>query len=333
LGVSAVAIDLQDRVVQLADGAVVAFDRAVLAMGAAPRIPPVAGIGLGGVQTLRHADDARRLREQIHPATDVVVVGGGFIGLEIAATARALGKNVTVLEAAGRLMGRAASQEISAHFLALHRGWGIDVRLGTAVAAIVGEGGRVTAVETSAGDVVPAQAVVIGIGVVPNVGVAETAGLAVDNGVVVNDFMETSVPEVLAIGDLVSFDHWDAGRRVRLESVQNAVDQAKTAASTIMSARKPFRDVPWFWSDQGDAKLQMVGLAQSATQSVVRGSANARDFSVFHYAGERLVAVDSVNRAGDHMVGRRLLGAGISPAPEVVADEGTDLKTLLAPRA
>lgn len=333
LGVEATALDLRERVVRLADGGTVPFERALLAIGASPRVPAIEGVGLDGVFTLRHADDARSLRDKLHAATNVVVVGGGFIGLEIAATARSLGKTVTVLEAADRLMGRAASPEVSQHFLSLHRGWGTDIRLATAIGSILGENGSIVAVRTSDGDHIPAEVVVIGIGVVPNVTLADAAGLDVANGVVVNDFMETSVPEVLAIGDLVSFDHWETGQRVRLESVQNAVDQGKVAASTLVGARKPFRDVPWFWSDQGDAKLQMVGLPLHATRSVLRGQPDAAEFSIFHYAAERLVAVDSVNRAGDHMVGRRLIAAGISPAPDVVADENVDLRTLLAPRS
>ena len=211
----------------LKDGSAIPFDRVALATGATPRLPPVAGIDLAGVYTLRHAADARRLRDALFAANDVVVVGGGFIGLEIAGTARLLGKTVTVLEAADRLMGRVVAPEISQHFLALHRGWGSDVRLATAVGGIIGEGGRVVAVATAAGDRIPADIAVIGIGVTPNMGLAEAAGATIDNGILVNDFMETSVPGLFAVGDCVSFDHWELKRRVRLESVQNAVDQAK----------------------------------------------------------------------------------------------------------
>jgi 3-phenylpropionate/trans-cinnamate dioxygenase ferredoxin reductase subunit len=168
---------------------------------------------------------------------------------------------------------------------------------------------------------------------VPNVELATDAGIAVDNGIAVNQFMETSVPEVLAIGDAVSFDHWETGKRVRLESVQNAVDQGKVAARTLTGKCEPYRDVPWFWSDQGDVKLQMVGLSGDATWSVLRGKPDDGHFSVFHYAGERLVAIDSVNRASDHVVGRRMIGAGISPRPELVADESADLKALVREHA
>jgi 3-phenylpropionate/trans-cinnamate dioxygenase ferredoxin reductase subunit len=330
LATEAVAIDRRERHVRLADGTAVGFDRLVYASGARPRWPRIEGCDLDGVFALRNADDARRLRTRIHDAHDVVVVGGGFIGLEIAGTARLLGKTVTILEAVDRLMGRVVAPEISRHFLELHRGWGSDVRLNTAVGRIVGEGGRVVAVETATGDRIPAEVAVIGIGVLPNVELAEAAGLALDNGILVDEHMVTSVPEILAIGDCVNFHHWDLARSVRLESVQNAVDQGKTAAATLVGKREPFRAVPWFWSDQGDVKLQMVGLPFNATRSVTRGKAASGSFSVFHFAGERLVAIDSVNRAADHVVGRRMIGAGISPSPETVADESTDLKALVA---
>ena len=223
--------------------------------------------------------------------------------------------------------------EVSRHFLALHRGWGSDIRLETPVGRIVGEEGRVVAVETAGGDRIPADIAVIGIGVVPNVDLARAAGVTTDTekvgGIVVNDVMETDVPEIVAVGDCVCFDHWELKRRVRLESVQNAVDQAKTLAGTLVGKREPFRAVPWFWSDQGDVKLQMVGLSTNATESHVRGNPDDGSFSVFHYAGPRLVAIDSVNRAADHVLGRRMIGLGLSPPPLSVSDLAVDLKALL----
>jgi 3-phenylpropionate/trans-cinnamate dioxygenase ferredoxin reductase subunit len=329
LGIEVTALDLRAGTVTLSDGGVLTFDRLVLATGARPRLPSIAGVEAEGVLTLRHAADARAIRDRLATASDVVVIGGGFIGLEIAATARLLGRTVTVLEAADRLMGRVVAPEISRHFLELHRGWGSDIRLRTPVGHIVSEGGKVTGVATGDGATIPADLAIVGIGVVPNVELAAGAGIAVDNGILVNAFMETSAPEILAIGDVVSFEHWELGRRVRLESVQNAVDQGKTAAATIVGKRHAYREVPWFWSDQGDVKLQMVGLSQQATASVVRGRAESGAFSVFHYNGVKLVAVDSVNKPTDHMVGRRLIGAGVSPPPDVVADEASDLKALI----
>jgi 3-phenylpropionate/trans-cinnamate dioxygenase ferredoxin reductase subunit len=328
LSTTATGLDLRENRVSLSDGTNLSFDGLVLAPGARPRVPPIEGIDLDGVFYLRDAADARKLRGRLHDASNVVVVGGGFIGLEIAATARLLGKTVTVLEMAERLMGRVVAPEISAHFLDLHRGWGSDARLKTAIGRILGEGGRVVAVETSDGSRIDAEIAVIGIGVVPNVELARDAGLTIENGILVDDFMLTDAPNVVSIGDCVSFHHWELDRRVRLESVQNAVDQARTAAATLLGSREAYRAVPWFWSDQGDVKLQMVGLPFKATRSVLRGKADDGAFSVFHYDEDRLVAIDSVNRAGDHMVGRKLLSAGVGLAPEQAADEGFDIRQL-----
>ncbi len=330
LGAEADSIDRRHGVVRLKDGSSIACDRIALATGSRPRLPPIPGIDLDGVMTLRHAVDARAMRDRLAAANDVVVVGGGFIGLEIAGTARLLGKTVTVLEAADRLMGRVVAPEISRHFLALHQEWGSDIRLGTPIGSILGEGGRVVAVTTKDGARIPADIAVIGIGVVPNVELGAAAGVTAENGLLVNDFMETNVPEIVAAGDVVTFDHWELNRRIRLESVQNAVDQGKIVAATLLGRREAYRAVPWFWSDQGDVKLQMVGLSTAADRSVQRGSPAGGSFSIFHYAGDRLVAIDSVNRPADHVLGRRMIGAGVSPPPAVVQNESSDLKALVA---
>jgi 3-phenylpropionate/trans-cinnamate dioxygenase ferredoxin reductase subunit len=315
LGREVTAIDRAARLVRLGAEAL-PYDGLVLATGARVRVPPVPGIELENVFLLR-------------TAKDVVVVGGGFIGLELAATARLLGKTVTVLEAAPRLMGRVVAPAISSYFLDLHRAMGTTVRLEAPVQAILGENGMAVAVETLTGERIPADTVIVGVGVVPNVELAEAAGLAISNGIAVDEAMRTSDPDIVAAGDAVSFHHWALGRPVRLESVQNAVDQAKTAVATLLGKAEPYRAVPWFWSDQGDAKLQMVGLSNDADSSVLRGRSEDGSFSVFHYRGDQLVAIDSVNRAADHMLGRRLLGMGISPDKAIVADEGADLKKLL----
>ena len=329
LGARATKIDVRGEALELADGGKVAFDRLALAPGARPRVPAIEGIDLESVFYLRDAADARKLRSALHQAATVVVVGGGFIGLEIAATARLLGKTVTILEAADRLMGRVVAPEISRHFLDLHRGWGSDVRLETPIGKLLGEDGRVIAVETAAGDAIQAEIAAIGIGVVPNIELAADAGLKIGNGILVDDFLLTDAPNIVAIGDCVSFHHWELDRQVRLESVQNAVDQARTAAATLLDAREPYRAVPWFWSDQGDVKLQMVGLSMDATRSVLRGKPDDGAFSVFHYKDDRLVAIDSINRAADHMVGRRMLAAGMTLSSEEAADENVDLKALI----
>jgi len=328
LGETVTSIDRDDGLVIL-ESDELPFDGLVLATGARVRVPPVPGIDLDNVFLLRTVDDARRLKARLRLARDVVVVGGGFIGLELAATARLLGKTVTVLEAAPRLMGRVVAPAISAHFLELHRGLGSSVRLETPVAGLIGEGGAVVGVETLTGERIAADTVIVGVGVVPNIEIVEAAGLEVANGIVVDEFMRTSDPRIVAAGDAVAFHHWALGRPVRLESVQNAVDQAKTASATLLGKPEPYRAVPWFWSDQGDAKLQMVGLSMDADGSVLRGRPEDGSFSVFHYRGDSLVAIDSVNRATDHMLGRRWLAAGFSPPREAVADESVDLKGVM----
>ncbi len=329
LSTTVASIDRSGGAVVLADGARLPFESLVLATGTRPRVPPIAGVDLAGVHTLRDAADARRMHDGFIAAERVVVVGGGFIGLEIAATARGLGREVTVVEAADRLMGRAVAPEVSQFFLDLHRGWGTTVLLGSPVAALHGTGGRVTAVE-AAGRTIPADLVVIGIGVVPNVEMAAAAGCAVENGISVDEHLATTVPGIFAIGDCVNFHERSVGRRMRLESVQNAVDQGKAVAKAIVGKGEPYHAVPWFWSDQGDVKLQMVGLANLATRRVLRGRPDSGAFSVFSFAGDRLVAIDSINRGADHMLGRRVLDGGTLPTPDQAGDESFDLKSLIA---
>ncbi|MGD9740792.1 MAG: NAD(P)/FAD-dependent oxidoreductase [Bauldia sp.] len=324
------AIDPAAKTVRLSDGSSVPFDHLILAMGARPRVPRIPGTDLRGVFYLRDAADVRAMHERFKSAESVVVIGGGFIGLELAGTARALGRTVTVVEAADRLMGRAVAPEISNHFLDLHRGWGTTVLLNAPAKAILGSNGEVSGVGAGDGTVIDADLVVIGIGVVPNVELASEIGIVCDNGIVVGDDLVTSMPGVFAIGDCASFVEKSVGKRMRLESVQNAVDQGKAVAKTITGKGAPYHAVPWFWSDQGDVKLQMVGLADRATQRVVRGDPNSGAFSIFQFEGDRLVNIDSVNKPGDHMLGRRVLEAGKNlPTPAEAGDESFDLKSLL----
>ncbi|MGO4834146.1 NAD(P)/FAD-dependent oxidoreductase, partial [Rhizobiaceae sp. 2RAB30] len=222
------------------DGSTIGFDTLVLATGATPRLPDIDGIGVHGVFALRSADDARRIRAGMPAARDVVVIGGGFIGLEIAATMAAFGKTVTVLEIGDRLLARAVSPVVSAHILSTLTTSGIAVRLGMAASAVTGSD-RVSGVETTSGEHIAADLVLIGIGAEPNVGLAENAGLRVDGGIVVDEAMRSSNPAILAIGDCTRFHHWQAARSVRLESVQNATDQARHAARTILGRAEPFR--------------------------------------------------------------------------------------------
>ena len=329
LGEEVVGIDRARSCVTSASGSEFAFDTLVLATGSTPRRLPVEGGDLEDVCVLRDVAHAVELKERLKAANDVVVIGGGFIGLEVAATASALGKSVLIVDIAPRLMGRAVSPEISEHFLALHRGWGATVLLETGIARLTGDGGKVSGIELADGSRHSVDLVLVGIGVGPNMGLAAEAGLACDNGIVVDQFTWASEAPVMAIGDCNCHPNQFAGGLFRLESIQNATDQAKTAAAAIAGNPAPYDAVPWFWSDQQDAKLQMVGLAIGVGATVTRGDRDGGRFSVFQFAGERLVAIDSVNRPADHMIGRRLIGAGLSPTRAQVADEGFNLKELL----
>jgi 3-phenylpropionate/trans-cinnamate dioxygenase ferredoxin reductase subunit len=318
------AIDTTARQIQFEDGATLGFDRLILATGSRPRALPLDGANLAGVLSLRTVADARAIRDHAAQAGNVVVLGGGFIGLEIAATLAAGGRKVTVIEAQDRLLGRAVAPSISAHVAERLAATGIRLLMRTTVERLDGENGHIVAVTTSAGEKIPADMVLIGIGAVANTDLAESAGLSVTNGIRVDPHMRTSVPEILAIGDAVNYRHWHFGADVRLESVQNATDQAKLAARTITGHDDPYTAVPWFWSDIGDMKLQMVGLPGASDRTVLAGDPAENRFSAFHYAGDRLTAIESVNRPADHMMGRKMLAAGFSPTPEQVAGDLKD---------
>jgi len=321
LGARAQRIDLGARRLHLADGTALPFSRLVLATGSRPRLLSVPGTDLKGVLALRSLADARLIRDLAGRASDVVIVGGGFIGLEAAATLAAGGRKVTVIEAQPRLLGRVVAPGISAHVLERLAASGIRVLLGTGLDRLEGDG-HVAAAVTSTGERIAAQLVLVGIGVVPDIELAQSAGLKIGNGIAVDPQMRSSEPQILAIGDGASFRHAATGTDVRLESVQNATDQAKLAARTLTGHEEPYASVPWFWSDIGDMKLQMVGLTSGSDQVVASGEPADNKFSLFHYRGGRLAAIESVNRPADHMLGRKMLSAGFSPDPGVVSEGG-----------
>lgn len=322
------AIDRSRRTVRLWSGVELAYGHLVLATGARPRSVPGVPDGLANVALLRSADDALRLRALVAAAARITVLGGGFIGLEIASTARALGKAVTVIEMAPRLLMRAVSAELSAYVVEVHRSAGIDVRLGAQVTAFEAADGRLAALNVD-GVGEPVELFVAGIGATPECSLARAAGLPCDNGVIVDDCMRTADPHILAIGDCTNFPAYGSARRLRLESVQNANDQARTAAATLQGREEPYRALPWFWSEQGALRLQMAGLMPSNAVAHRRPGANASSFSILHYDGERLACVESVNAPMDHMMSRKLLEAGRSPAPAMACDPAVALKSLL----
>lgn len=299
------------------------FARLALATGAVPRTIPFEGSELEGVTYLRTATEATVLEQQLHQATNIVVVGGGFIGLEVAAGARAAGRNVTVLEAAPRLIGRAVCEQTSEFYLQAHRRRGTRVVLNAKVMRFTGEHDRVTGVELGDGTVVPAEVVLIGVGVIPRTELAGQLGLQVDNGIVVDTHALASDGLTVAAGDCTNMPNpsiTDFGQgRLRLESVQNAVEQAKVAAATLLGQAAEHRTVPWFWSDQADLKLQIAGLSGGHDQVVLRGDPDSEKFSLLYYRDGNLIAADCVNSPLDFMAVRNALhkGQSIPAAPAV----------------
>lgn len=323
------AVDVQGRRVRLADGSALPYDHLVLATGARARTLDLPGSTLDNILVLRTQAQARTLRQRLAISQAVVIVGGGFIGLEVAATARKRGLQVTVLEAAERLMERSVSAQVSQHVAERLRAQGTDLQLGCGVQGFEGDNGRVSAVLGANGRY-RADLVLVGAGALPNSELAEAAGIVCANGILVDGQMRTSAPGVYAIGDCVNFESRHAGNtRLRLESIQNANDQARLVARLICGEPVHYDAVPWFWSDQGEVKLQMVGLAHGRTHCVTRGEPAQGRFSVFHYRDAQLIAVDSVNQPMEHILARKLLAAGVSPSTAQVADAGFELKSLL----
>jgi 3-phenylpropionate/trans-cinnamate dioxygenase ferredoxin reductase subunit len=329
-GEQVVGVDRDRRTVTLASGETLAYADLVLATGARPRPLPVPGAELEGVLALRTLADAVTIRDRITADTRVVVIGAGFIGLEVAAGACRHGAEVTVLEVAPRVMGRALSAPSAAHLVGRHERAGASIRTGAAIERIAGDGhGRAAGVVLAGDERLAADLVVVGVGVTPATELAEQAGLPVADGVLVDPTLRTEDPHIWAIGDCCRFP-LPSGRHVRLESVQNATDQARAVAAAITGEAAAYDAVPWFWTDQHDAKLQIAGLLDGHDRTVLRGDPDADGHSVFCYAGERLVAVESINRPRDHLAARKLLAAGFSPRAEDVADDATDLRELLA---
>jgi 3-phenylpropionate/trans-cinnamate dioxygenase ferredoxin reductase component len=331
LGDAAAAVDREAQAVTTAAGRRLPYDALVLATGTRVRPLPVPGSELDGVVYLRTLEESEALARRVAEAGRVVVVGGGFIGLEVAAAARTLGKPVTVLEAAERLMGRVVAPVISGFYAGLHRDRGVELVLNARIDRIEGERGRAEAVVMADGARHAADLIVVGIGVLPNVELALAAGLACENGVVVDAHGRTGDPAIFAAGECTSHPNRFAGGMARLESVQNAVDQAKAVAAAILGRDEPYDEVPWFWSDQYEIKLQMVGISLGHDEQVVRGDPAGGRFSVFYFRDRRLIAIDSVNRPSDHMAGRKLLATGTGLTPAQAADERFDPKTAAGP--
>jgi 3-phenylpropionate/trans-cinnamate dioxygenase ferredoxin reductase subunit len=323
----AVAIDRQRRIVKLANEQELTYTTLALTTGSRVRKLPLTGADLPGCFYLRGIADVEQLQTRVEPNKRLVIVGAGYIGLEVAAVATKRGMKVTVIEALPRVMARSASPEISAFYEATHAKAGVDIRCNVKLEAIEQAAGAL-AVVTSAGKI-PADTVLIGIGIVPNVELASGAGLKIDNGIVVDDHARTDDPAIYAIGDCANLPTaYSHTGRVRLESVQNAIDQAKHAAAAICGKPKPYNEVPWFWSDQYDLKLQIAGLAAPGDVTVLRGDPAARSFAVFHMRNGAVAAVEAVNAAPEYMMGRRLIAARAKVALARLADKAVPMKDM-----
>ncbi|MCP4184289.1 MAG: FAD-dependent oxidoreductase [Hyphomicrobiales bacterium] len=327
--VRAVQIDKENGVVMLDNGQSLEYWKLIIATGARPRSIDIPGIDSDEICQLRDYNDAQLLRKAARSGKKVVIVGGGFIGLEAAATLKYLGMDVCVVEAAPRLMGRVVAPQISQFVLEKFQSMGIKVFLDTPISQIETENRKVSGV-ICGNQKFSADIVLIGIGVIPNDELAKEAGLKTENGIVVDAHFQTSADNIYAIGDVCVYEHWLTGTRIRLESVQNATDQAKNLADTLTGNPQAYRAVPWFWSDQGDMKIQMVGLSHNSKTLVTRQNPQRASLSAFHYdENGRLIAIDTINSPADHMAGRKLIEAGISPTAEQAADADFRIKSLL----
>ena len=314
-------VDPLNRYVTLASGERVDYTHLVWAAGGDPRQLTCEGADLTGVYAVRTRADADAIMARLPEINHVVVIGGGYIGLEAAAVLTKLGKRVTLLEALPRVLARVAGPQLSAFYQAEHRAHGVDLRTETQVTGIMGDDGRAVGVRLADGSTIAADAVIVGIGIIPSVAPLIAAGAQGSNGVDVDAYCATTLPDVYAIGDCAAHENGFAdGARLRVESVQNANDMAKTVASAIMGNPQPYTATPWFWSNQYDLKLQTVGLAQGYDTEIVRGDPATRSFSVAYLKRGRLAAIDCVNRVKDYVQARKLIEQRATLRPELVAD-------------
>lgn len=322
-------IDRTAGEVMLNNGQVLTYDKLALTTGSRARKVSLPGTDLDGVYYLRNINDADRIRSGIKPGGRAVIVGGGYIGLETAAVLIQLGMKVTVIEMLDRVLQRVTAPEVSAFYTRVHTEEGVKVICGTGVEAFQGKG-TVQQVVCSNGDSFDANIVIIGVGIVPNVELADGAGLATDDGIVVDEYARTSDPDILAAGDCTRHYNRIYDRRLRLESVQNATDQSRTAAATICGNEKPYDALPWFWSDQYNLKLQIAGLSQGYTDILIRGDMeHGRSFAAFYFTGNRVIAVDAVNMPPEFMIGKKIITEGLVVDKELLVDTSVHIRELI----
>jgi 3-phenylpropionate/trans-cinnamate dioxygenase ferredoxin reductase subunit len=326
------AVDADARILSLDDGRLLAFQSLVFATGGRARPLTVAGADQAAHctnwQVLRNIGDLQKIKLLWASGVRVAIVGGGYIGLEVAASAIKSGLKPIVLEGLPRVLARVTAPEVSAFYAAMHREAGVDLRTDVAVQGVECLDQRVTALLTSAGPVI-ADLFIVGVGLLPSVELAREAGMDIDNGIVVDAHMQTRIKHVYAIGDCSSHPNIWSGTRARLESVPNAVEQAKIAAAAIVGRPRPYEAVPWFWSDQYDLKLQMVGLNQGYDQLVLRGQMSSRSFMALYLREGRVIAADSISRPGEFLTAKKLVAQRVAASAERLSDESQPLKALL----
>ncbi len=330
LEVRAEAVDLKARTVRLSDGQTLKYDTLILATGSRARTLPLPGADLDGVMVLRSAADAEQLKAALGPGRRLAVIGGGYIGLEAAASARALGAEAVVIEREPRILARVAQEPLCSFFTGYHKARGVTFEVSAQVQGFEGRDGHVTGVKLGDGRTIACDAAVIGIGILPNEEVAKAAGIACDNGILVDEAARTSDPDVFAIGDVTHRPMPLYGRRDRLESVANALEQAKQAASAIVGRPPPPHEVTWNWSDQYDLKLQLAGRDYDSDTTVVRGDPAQAKFAVFHLKGDVIQAVEAVNAPAEFMASRQLIGQKKPVSLERLADLAVSMKEVAA---
>lgn len=332
-GVRVVRIDRANQRLELADGSQLAYDKLAIATGGRPRPLSVPNAAVAercaNFHYLRTLDDVEQIRAQLAAGKRLAIVGGGYIGLEVAASAVAQGLQVTVLEALPRVLQRVTAAELSAYYERKHREAGVDIRTGVQVADLEVTGDAVTAVLCADGSRLAADLVVVGIGLLANTELAAEAGLQVDNGILVDEHAQTSDPHIYAAGDCTNHPNALLGRRLRLESVPNALEQSRVAAANMAGKAKTYASAPWFWSDQYELKLKMVGLAEGFERLVLRGDPATDSFSAFYLKGDKVLAADTVNRPQDFIAAKRLVAEGIAVTDTQLADDSRPLKELL----
>jgi len=327
-GVLVTSIDRLAHTVTLDNGETIKYTKLALTTGGRARRLPLPGAEKPNVHYVRTHEDITRLKEQFKPGKRLLIIGGGYIGLEAAAVGIKKELKVTLVEAMPRLLARVTGPELSEYYHSVHQGHGVDIKMGSGVASLEG-GEHVDFVVLEDGTRLSADLLIVGIGLIPNTELAAAAGLDVDNGILVDEYARTSDPDIFAAGDCTNHEHGFLKRRIRIESVPNASEQARVVAATICGKQVPHDSVPWFWSDQYDLKLQMVGINHGYEEVVVRGSMAENNFSAFYLKEGVVIAVDTVNRPKDFMVGKKLVAERVTAAPAALRDESIELKSLL----